>query len=377
MALSPPRARIPMTSGSERGRVWRYAVLVVLGLVSTSLLWTSTAAPASAATPRRVGFGIVPSTATDLDVRALYSFGLTPGAVAQDHVAVVNYSNRPLPLNVYAADAINASSGGYALRPADDHPTGVGSWVTIGGTHGVRTIKVPGRRSDGTPGRVILPVAITVPANATPGDHAGGLIASLDTIGKNPKGENIKLQQRVASRVYIQVGGTLQPDLAVTMISATYHAGSFPWQAGSVTVAYTLTNGGNIRMGFRPSVQVAGPFGLGRHEATARKIAELLPGNGVTLHTTVPGVRGLGVLDVTVVAEPTAAIAAAVPSIKPARQSLRIWFFSWTLVLLLLLLLAAGTYVVIRWRRRRPAGGAGALRSRHATPRRAPATVGR
>ena len=351
------------------------ASLVVLFLIGALGVLVPTS-PAQSAS-KRVGFGIVPATATDVDVRALYSFGLTPGSVARDHVAVVNYSTRPLPLNVYAADAVNATAGGYALRPASDHPTGVGSWVTIGGTRGVRTVRVPGRHSDGTPGRVILPVAIAVPANASPGDHAGGLVASLDTLGKNPKGENIKLQQRVASRIYIQVGGKLQPDLAVTMISARYHGGTWPWVTGSVTVAYTLTNGGNIRMGFRPSVQVVGPLGLGGREARARKIAELLPGNSVTLHTPVPHLRGTGMYDVTVVAEPTAAIAAAVPTIRPARETIRIWFFTWSLVLLVVLLFGAATYLAVRRRRGHPTGGPGTARTRHATQRRAPATVGR
>jgi hypothetical protein len=302
---------------------------------------------------KTVGFGVVPATAKAVDVRALFSYGLTPGSVAYDHVAIVNYSTKKLALDVYAADASNAADGGYTLRAATDKPSDLGAWVVVGDKSRSRTVSVPGRRKDGSPGRVILPVSINVPSNATPGDHAAGIVASLSTLGKNPKGQNVRLEQRVASRVYVRVSGTLHPDLAVTAMKATYVKGDHLWKPGSVRVDYTITNGGNLRMGYRPSVEVAGPFGLGRTTARGKPVAEMLPGSSHTVRSTVRGVWPTGYLHITVVAEPIAAVAAAVPPVEPARQTIRIWAITLQLLLFLLVLLALIGYLVFRRLRRR------------------------
>jgi hypothetical protein len=302
---------------------------------------------------KTVGFGVVPATAKDLDVRALFSYGLTPGSVAYDHVAVVNYSTRKLDLDVYAADATNAADGGYTLRAATDKPSDLGAWVVVGDKSRSRTVSVPGRRKDGSPGRLILPVSISVPSNATPGDHAAGIVASLNTLGKNPKGQNVRLEQRVASRIYVRVGGTLHPDLAVTVLKATYVKGDHLWTPGTVRVDYTITNGGNLRMGYRPSVEVAGPFGLGRTTARGKPVAEMLPGSSHTVRSTVRDVWPTGYLHVTVLAEPIAAVAATVPPVEPARQTIRIWAITLQLLLFLLVLLVLLGYLVFRSLRRR------------------------
>jgi hypothetical protein len=325
----------------------------------------------------KVGFGIVPATAKDLDVRSLFSFGLSPGSVAYDHVAVVNYSPKALNLDVYATDALNSAEGGYALRAATDKPSDLGAWVVVGEKSRRRTVSVPGRRKDGSPGRVILPVAISVPANATPGDHAAGIVASLITLGKNPTGQNVRLEQRVAGRIYVRVSGKLQPDLAVTALKATYIKGDRPFASGSVRVDYTITNGGNLRMGFNPSVEVAGPFGVGRRSAAGSRVAELLPGSSQRIRTTVSGIWPMGYDNVTVVAAPVAAIAAAAPPVEPARETIRIWVITWELMLELLLLSALLGYLIVRHMSRRrqarasvtePAAGRGLPSARPAVP---------
>ena len=342
------------------------AVLAPAGPVHASQTATTTKS-AGHAKATKVGFGVVPATAKGIDVRSLFSYGLTPGSVAYDHVAVVNYSLKKLNLDVYATDAITSAEGGYALRAATEKPFDLGAWVVVGDKLRSRTLSVPGRRKDGSPGRVILPVSISVPANATPGDHAAGIVASLNTLGKNPKGQNIKLEQRVASRIYVRVSGQLHPDLAVTALKATYVKGHHPWSPGSVRVDYTITNGGNLRMGFNPSVEVAGPFGFGRTTTAGKPVAELLPGTSLRIRTTVPNVWPTGYVDVTVVAEARAAVAAAVPPVEPARQTIRIWVITWELLLVLLLLLALLGFWVVRFIRRRrrtpaPVSGPGSQR---------------
>jgi hypothetical protein len=340
----------PQTAGASpwstaRGTV---AILWLTALVCLAVLAPIAPAKAAAtkARPTKVGFGVVPATAHGLDFRSLFSFGLTPGSVAFDHVAIVNYSPKKLDLDVYATDAVNSPEGGYALRAATEKPFDLGAWLTVGKVSRPRTISVPGRRKDGSPGRVILPVTITVPANATPGDHAAGIIASLTTLGKNPKGQNIKLEQRVAGRVYVRVNGPLLPSLGVTAMKARFVVGSWPWKPGSVVVDYTVSNTGNLRIGFKPSLSVKGPLGLGARSARDEPVAELLPGNSRSFHTTVRNVWPMGRLHVTVIVAPTAAIAEAPPAIGAVRQTIDIVAVTWPLIVLLVLLLALLAYQV-------------------------------
>jgi len=362
---------LPSTAGL-RATGHRVTVVAVL----TFLLCLSLVAPASpaysAATPspspapsakkadpkataKRIGFGVVPATADGLDLRAFFSYGLTPGAVAYDRVALVNYSTKSLELDVYATDALNPDAGGFALLAAVEKPVDLGSWVTVG--DGTRTVTVPGRRKDGSPGRVILPVSVTVPADATPGDHAAGVVASLATLGQNPEGQNIQLEQRVAARVYVRVDGPLKPSLSITSLKADFVSGARPWQAGRVKVTYTVANTGNLRMGFDPSVSVAGPGGIGRRTVTDEPVAELLPGNSQTFHTTVAEVWPMVRLNVTASVTPVAAVAAEPPALGVVRETVQIWAFSLGVLLALLFLLLLLAYLVRRAvRRRRQAG---------------------
>ena len=305
----------------------------------------------AAAQAGRVGFGVVPATAEEIDERAFFSYGLPPGAVAYDHVAVVNYSEQPLTLGVYATDALNTTDGGFSLLPSSEAPGDLGAWITVEGPS--PDVEVPGRRGDGSPGRLILPVKIAVPKDATPGDHGAGIVAVLTTLGRNPQGQNIQLEQRVAARAYVKVDGPLQPALEVTQLAARFIDGTWPWQPGTVEVTYTVTNTGNVRMGFDPSVRVAGPLGAAPRTRQLDLVAELLPHNSQTLRTTVTEVWPLGRLGVELTADPVAAAAAQAPELGQVSGAVWIWALTWPLALLVVLVLGLLVALTLRVRRLR------------------------
>jgi len=62
---------------------------------------------------------------------------------------------------------------------------------------------------------------------------------------------------------------------------------------GSATVKFTIENRGNIRMSGTPTVSVGGLFGIGERKVTLPDIAELLPGEKVTLTQEVAKVPAL------------------------------------------------------------------------------------
>src|SRR5262249_8376221 len=154
----------------------------------------SQSAPAagSASGSQRATFGIRPSGANGPDNRPVFTYGATPGAAVTGPTQVSNASEGPLPLRVYASDAFNPRAGGFDLLAAGKKPVDVGAWVKVD----QENVTVPGR------GRSIVPFTLTIPANATPGDHAGGIVASLTTLQTNAKGDKVSVDQRVGARIY-------------------------------------------------------------------------------------------------------------------------------------------------------------------------------
>ena len=90
--------------------------------------------------------------------------------------------------------------------------TGVDSWVSL--PPGLLTVRVSAKTADG-PGQVIVPLTVRIPDNAAPGDHVGGIVVSLRSVGTNSTGQDVVLLQRVGTRVFIRVAGKLVPRASI------------------------------------------------------------------------------------------------------------------------------------------------------------------
>jgi hypothetical protein len=207
------------------------------------------------------------------------AYELAQGAVQEDSVILSNLGTEQLTFRVYATDAFNNADGQFDLLSGEQPPTDVGSWVTLA----QELITVPACK------QVTIPITINVPADAAPGDHAGAILASSESIGTGPEGSAVTLDRRTGTRLYLRVGGALIPDLAVVDVDTTYHHALSPL-GGSATVSYTVENRGNVRMGGTASMTVGGPFGLGEQTVTLPDVPELLPGESVSVTTEVDDV---------------------------------------------------------------------------------------
>lgn len=354
-----------MCAEKSRGRPRTLAIrqiagaVAILGFASAAVAATAPAARAAghgsgstSTTPAdstsRATFSIAPATPHHADQRPNLSFGVTPGATQADHVAVLNFSVKPLSLQVYATDAVNTASGGFGLLPATATPTGAGAWITIPKRDA--TVRVPAKHGH-TPGYVIVPITLRVPDNASPGDHIGGVIASLRTIGRNKTGENVVLLQRVATRLFVRVAGTLKPGLSVTNVHTTYHGARNPFGPGRATVGYVIRNTGNVELGVRPGVKVSGWFGASR-SAAAPAIPLLLPGGAVHESASISRVWPEIRLDTTVTATPINLRNDADPTLSPVSASGGTWAIPWTLLALIVVVVAIVVGAVLRVRRR-------------------------
>ena len=136
---------------------------------------------------------------------------------------------------------------------------------------------------------IILPFRLRVPSNASPGDHAGAVIVSINGLVKS-KSQKLKLEQRIATRVIIRVSGPLHPQLSIENLHASYSGHLNPFASGTVTITYTVRNTGNALLGATQQVSVHGLFGSSAHATGVRGVPLLLPGGAYQVKTRVPGV---------------------------------------------------------------------------------------
>ena len=324
------------------------AVVTLAGLCAAGV----TAAHADDAAPGGsdlVTFGISPASAGRPDSRSFVALTAPPGSVVQDDIAVLNQSDVPLDLDVYATDAINDPNGSISLPDRADAPRLAGSWLTLGAP----SAHVPAQSSTDGIGFVDVPVTITIPVDAEPGDHVAAVVAALTVQGDGAADSPaIKLEQRTGARIYITVDGPTKAGVTVSDVHAVYQQADVAGLAGlgSMRVSYTLTNSGNLRIGVAPTVQASGPFGALARSADGVTIDELLPGASVEQVVTVPGVAPLLLDSVSVSATALAVPGRDAPGIAPAHASTFTWAVPWAFLALLALLVGGG--LLLRHRRR-------------------------
>ncbi|WP_460446229.1 hypothetical protein [Angustibacter aerolatus] len=318
--------------------------------------------------PTTATFGVQPAFAGRPDARPFFRFGTTPDALVNDQLALRNYATRPVTLRLVASDATNLPDGGLTALPTGTASHDAGSWVALGGAARSGQVTVPGRST------VVVPFRLRVPHDATPGDHVAGLLASLVTTTRDAQGTDVRLDQRVGTRLFVRVSGPLRPSLQVSGVTATWHGSSWnPFARGTVTLRYRLQNAGNVALGASATGSVHGLVGP-TTRARAAGAALLLPGNGVDASVEVRGVRPVLRERATVRVTPLV-VSGDVVSVRGISRSVVLWVVPWLLVGLLALLLVALFVLLVRRRRRRtgqrrraaqPATPAG--RARHREP---------
>ncbi len=273
---------------------------------------------------------------------------LAPGQTTKDTAVITNLGTSAVTLTVYATDAINTADGAFGLLTAAEKPTGLGSWISIG-THTVTV--APGRQVD-------VPFTVTVPAGATPGDHAAGIVASREVQAVGANNAKLTVDERVGSRVYLRVPGPLTPALDVTGLSVSYSHPWYPIGGSTAAIGYRLTNTGNVRLNGTAQLRVTGPFGIALGTPQTIAINQLLPGSAILGSALMPGVIPLGALtghlqvnvvganDQETVAVPTISASATSPAIP------------WLIVGVIVALLVIRVLLLGRRRRRRRAAAA-------------------
>ncbi|MBO4161350.1 WxL protein peptidoglycan domain-containing protein [Micromonospora antibiotica] len=301
--------------------------------------------PPTRSAPSAATWGVAPSTPKGPNGRPAFTYKLDPGATLTDYVAVTNHSARPLTLNLYASDAFTTAQGGFDLLAGGQEPTDVGTWVRLTGD----TVTIPSLS------RLDVPFTLTVPHNATPGDHAGGIVAALAATTADAQGNQVAVDHRVGARIYLRVSGELQPALTVEDLRVRHTGSLNPLAGGTLTATFTIRNTGNVRLTGQPTLTAAGPFDLGRRSTDGAALPEILPGGELTTTVRMTGVPPLFRLTVSAAVTP-AAVGDQVLDPQPQDDTARatVWMVPWPqLVLLVLLALVGWASIAARRRRAR------------------------
>ena len=353
--------RTPRPACSRAGRLARptsLLILCVLALVAGSAPAGAAHAAGKPSPAPTVLWGISPTAAdpTQVGTRTTFGYLLAKGGTVTDRVTIWNEGDQPLPLRLYATDALDTADGKFGIIPADQRPTGVGTWVTFL----ERTVIVPPHSGH------VTPFTLRVPEVAGPGDHAGAIVAMLQTPQSEPNGHQVLVQQQVAAPVYVRVAGRLVPQLSVS-VSAHYHRRALALGGGSLDVGYTVRNVGNVRLAAHQSLEVAAPFGITMKTVHLPDLPELLPGAKLTqvahVHGVLPVIRVTAIVHLDPFSKSTVG---PQPKAPPASGSSSVWAIPW---LWLLALLLVGLYL---WQRRARSGSAPAQGSPTPAPPAAP-----
>jgi len=322
-------------------------------LVSVAPLAAAQAAPIAASAPSaatssshgKVAFGAGPATRGKLDGRPYFTYDAQAGGVLVDHIAIVNFATRAQTLNVYTVDAATGGNGNFVYAARSVTPKQVGAWLSV------TTPKNSGELTVGPRATVILALHLHVPANASPGDHAGAVIVSLTSLVKGKGKQRVKFEQRIATRVIIRVSGALHPGLSIVNLRAHYAGHLSPFSSGTVDVTYTVKNNGNVLLGAAQALTVHGLFGSSARAVTMKGVPLLLPGGAYQVSAQVPGVFPEISITATVKLGPEGLRGDVNPALKPVSASVHLWAVPWLLVLIVLIVLVVTGLLI--WRRRR------------------------
>jgi hypothetical protein len=203
----------------------------------------------------------------------------------------------------------------------------------------------------------IVPFTLTIPANATPGDHAAGIVAALTTEQTNTNGQRVSVEQRVGARIYLRITGPLTPAMSITGLDGNYAAK--PLGRGDATVSFTVRNTGNTRLSGTQWLRISTPWGSTVDSEPLAPITELLPGGALSVTTTVHSLLPAGWLTVTVHADPAAITGFSDQKAGPAEATLTLSAVPWVVLGALAVLLGILFVVLGRRRRKRTSATAG------------------
>lgn len=228
------------------------AALALIGAVPAGALETNT-------------LGISPSDEADN-----FHVDLLPGEGTDRRAVITNYTDKAERLLVYPVDATITSQGGFALAERDAARTGVGAWVQLP----VTEVTVAPHST------APVPFHLSVPADAAPGDYAGGIVIETEPKGKPQEvtagyAFQFNIVERIGVRIYLNVAGEAVRGL---------EAGKVSWKRTDEGIRFSvpISNTGNVRLEPQAELGFRG-FRMPARSIAMSRVETLLPGGSTIL----------------------------------------------------------------------------------------------
>jgi hypothetical protein len=330
--------------------VWRAArfrvvvsALVLLGGAGAFL--ASPAAPAATAGEQAdaaITWSVRPADETGRDGRSWVELTLDPGETATERLAISNLGEVPATFRISAADGYLTDTGRFNMLPSSVPSSAAGTWISVQ------------EHIDLAPGETqIVPFEISVPADASPGDHPAGIAASIVSTGDGGDGNQVSIESRVGFRVMTRVSGEVRVGVDATEVDLSYRYSWNPFQPGSLTLRVRAVNSGNVQVALTEEYRGPGRADLRGSSAEPNSETDLFPGDERTIVHQIDGVWPIGLVQGELVLSPSAdgAEAAAPPAVPVAFST---WVLPWP-QLALLAGIASIAFALVVGRRRREA----------------------
>jgi len=329
---------------SERAQ--SISIRALLALVLVALFASLMPVGSAQAAPSTDGVAVNPATNGGPDKsRTRFDYQLNPSQPAEDSIYVYNTGTTDQEVTLYARDAFAGPKGDFLIQDFKSEPTDVGSWVTFVNKKSTYVVTLKPH------GYVTIPFSVNTPANATPGDHVGAIVASATT-----KGTSLNIVRRVAVRLYARLAGQVSPRLQLSNLTVTNSASALNPFDSSVVVSYDLENTGNVDLSADLTVQPTGIFGINTADQVVTRITNLLPGSKRHLTQTIKGLTQTGVSAVAVTY--TGILASSYATSTQPRGRIDSSSFAlptaWLLWLVVLLIIIFSITAISRARKSRP-----------------------
>ena len=345
--------RVDTRAGAQLPKITRRASVasVLAATFVAAFLVTPSAALADTTDHDPSTWQVQPAGENGPSEQPYFVLDAAPGATLHEAAAITNLSEHEITVRLFATDALNAASGDFDLLPSSEQPQDIGAWTTMdaGTVAPDGSVTIPARS------RLTVPFTIVIPANATPGDHVGGVVGSMTSLRTSETGEQVLMDARVAARIYLAVGGELVPRVQVGNVRAERTGDWWNPFDGTLRVTWTATNTGNLRLAGVQEVSVRGPFGWDLGTAAASDLSELLPGSSAEQSVTLNGIPAAGLLTVAGVVQPVDQTARLTGPLNAVPFSGTVVAVPWAAVIALLVLAAIVWLIVASVRRRRAA----------------------
>lgn len=314
---------------------------VAAGLLLPAAGASATQSPADATPAPSAGttWSVAPATAEGKDGRRWFDLDVDPGEAVREFVEISNLGNDAATFALSAADGYLTDRGRFNMLSRDQESVGAGTWI-----HLQDTVTVPAGET------VTVPVEIDVPSNATPGDHAAGIAASIRS--ESQGGSSVGVESRVGVRALLRVSGELSPIVTVAAPTLDYQPNLNPFLPGSATVSILVANAGNSQLTITPHAFITGPFGW-LERSIALEPLDLLPGATRLIVTDVPAIWPLGAVSANV--DASASVPESDVNVPSATAGAWTLALPWTQLLLIVAIagLIVGATLVRRRERRR------------------------